>query len=232
MLVGNSRWHWYSRLAEGKAQGWSEAPTAGQQRLKALMPEQLVAWAAVGNDPDPLPQEPRITTVQVPLAQAPPWLGVDRALAGWAAWRRSGRQPVLVADAGTALSLTRVDGEGRFAGGRLLAGAGLQLRALAQGTAVLPELAPTTFCTDQPANDWPEATDQAMAIGISQALAAALVDAAHRLQRSELQLHQLWLTGGDGPWLAPLLAQAGQSWHQDPLLVVEALAELRPAPDL
>jgi type III pantothenate kinase len=62
---------------------------------------------------------------------------VDRALAGWGAWRLGGGAPVLVADAGTALSLTRVDGDGRFAGGRLLAGVGLQLRSLHRATAAL-----------------------------------------------------------------------------------------------
>lgn len=193
-----------------------------------------MGWAAVGVVPElagpALPPEKRLTTPEVPLSEAPPWLGVDRALAAWGAWRCSGGAAVLVADAGTALSLTRVDGAGRFAGGRLLAGAGLQLRALGQGTAALPELAPSAFTTDHLANDWPEATDQAIAIGISRGLVAVLADAARSLQGSGAQPPKLWLTGGDGPWLAPLLAQAGQSWELEPLLVLEALAELRTAP--
>jgi pantothenate kinase type III len=65
----------------------------------------------------------RLRVEDVPLAGAPSWLGIDRALAGWEAWRQTGG-PVLVVDAGTVLSLTRVDGEGRFQGGRLMAGAG------------------------------------------------------------------------------------------------------------
>ena len=40
------------------------------------------------------------------------------ALAGWQAWRRRGGA-VLVADAGTGVSLSRVDRSGAFAGGRL-----------------------------------------------------------------------------------------------------------------
>ncbi len=138
---------------------------------------------------------------------------------------------MLVADAGTALSLTRVDRAGRFAGGRLLAGASLQLRALGQGTAALPELAPSAFTTDNLANDWPEATDQAIAMGIRCGLVAALVDGARSLQGSGAQPPKLWLTGGDGLWLAPLLAQAGQSWRLEPQLVLDALADLRPTPD-
>lgn len=62
-----------------------------------------------------LPEERRIELAQVPLQQLPPWLGVDRALVGWRAWRRQ-TQAVLVADAGTCLSLTCVDGQGRFRG--------------------------------------------------------------------------------------------------------------------
>ena len=61
-------------------------------------------------------QPQRVLTSDVPLAQLPPALGVDRALAAWAAWQQQ-RQPVLVADAGTALSLTLVDAAGCFQGG-------------------------------------------------------------------------------------------------------------------
>jgi hypothetical protein len=102
------------------------------------------AWAAVGELPRglELPARRRLSLDQVPLGAMPPWLGIDRALVGWGAWSRQNRRnpgrAVLVADAGTALSLTRVDGQGRFCGGRLAAGVALQMRALAGGTALLP----------------------------------------------------------------------------------------------
>ena len=235
LLIGNSRWHWGWR--EGGFQGSSEPAEPGAERLLQLEPDQLVAWAAVGAVPQQLvgvlPELRRLTTAQVPLADAPTWLGVDRALAGWGAWRCSNGAPVLVADAGTAMSLTRVDGQGRFAGGRLLAGAGLQLRALGQGTTTLPALAAEGLPEAMVAGDrWPAATEQAMAVGVVAGLAAVLAAAAHELSDPNGPACQLWLTGGDGLLLAASLQTAGsQPWRLAPLLVLEALAELRPGPD-
>ena len=236
MLIGNSRWHWGWR--DGGLQGWSEPAEAGAERLRQLEPEQLVTWAAVGAVPQGvigvLPEWRRLKAAQVPLADAPPWLGVDRALAGWGAWRRSGGAPVLVADAGTALSLTRVDGQGRFAGGRLLAGAGLQLRALGQGTVALPALAAEGLADAVAAVDhWPAATEQAMAVGVVAGLAAALAAAAAELLDPHGPGYQLWLTGGDGSLLAASLQRKGGApWRLAPLLVLDAMAELRPGRDL
>ena len=234
LLIGNSRWHWGWR--DGGLQGWSESAEAGVERFRGLAPDQLAGWAAVGAVPEPsaqgLPESRQVTTAEVPLAEAPPWLGVDRALAAWGAWRQSGGAAVLVADAGTALSLTRLDGAGRFAGGRLLAGAGLQLRALGQGTAALPALAADVLAEGLDGDGWPAATEQAMAVGVVRGLAAALRSAAHELQETTGDGPQLWLTGGDGPLLAPLLQQQGQPWRLAPLLVLEALAALRPGPGL
>ena len=83
----------------------------------------LLGWAAVGAVPESarLPAEARLQLAEVPLEGAPPWLGIDRALAGWWGWRLAAG-PVLVADAGTVLSFTRMDRAGRFAGGRLWPG--------------------------------------------------------------------------------------------------------------
>ncbi len=233
LLIGNSRWHWGWR--ESGFQGWSEPAESGAKRLLQLEANQLVAWAAVGAVPQRLggvlPELRRLTTAQVPLADAPTWLGVDRALAGWGAWRRSRGAPVLVADAGTAMSLTRVDGQGRFAGGRLLAGAGLQLRALGLGTAALPPLAAEGLAEVVAASDrWPAATQEAMAVGVVAGLAAVLAAAAQELSDPDGPGCQLWLTGGDGPLLAPSLQNVGgQPWRLAPLLVLDALADLRPA---
>ncbi|MEB3308497.1 MAG: type III pantothenate kinase [Cyanobacteriota bacterium] len=230
LLVGNSRWHWGAQNRHPSLCCWSESPADGEKRAAALGSKGLVAWAAVGPAPESLPRLQRITTAEVPLVGAPPWLGVDRALAGWRAWQRQGAaHSVLVADAGTALSLTRVDAGGKFAGGRLLAGAGLQLRALAQATLALPALAPEALMDE--AAGWPQATESALVVGIVRGLAAALTSAAEEARISEPQPCRLWLTGGDGPLLAPVLQSAGQSWRLEPDLVVEALTGLRPAPD-
>ena len=223
LLIGNSRWHW----AEGELgclRTWS-AP-AGVGKL-----EGLVAWAAVGPVPAaaPLPPERRLHLKDVPLLGQPGWLGVDRALVAWRAWCLASG-PVLVADSGTALSLTLVTSEGRFGGGRLLAGAALQLRALAAETAGLPGLEQPL---DLPLDLWPRSTPEAMAAGVLRGLAAALAAAGREAQTS-CPGCSFWLTGGDGPLLKPLLQQLLASYmplQLAPDLALEALAALRPGPD-
>ena len=223
LLIGNSRWHW----AEGELgclRTWSAPAGVGEF-------EGLVAWAAVGpvHASAPLPLERRLHLKDVPLLDQPGWLGVDRALVGWRAWCLADG-PVLVADGGTALSLTLVTSEGRFGGGRLLAGAALQLRALAAETAGLPALDPPL---DLPPDLWPHSTSEAMAAGVLRGLAAAL-DAAGRDALSSCPGCSFWLTGGDGPLLKPLLQQllvSAMPLQLAPDLALEALAALRPGPD-
>jgi type III pantothenate kinase len=222
LLIGNSRWHW-ACLEQGVWQGWSELPPDCLTGLPSVsVAEAPLAWAAVGPVPLEAPLDParRLALADVPLRSMPPWLGIDRALAAWQAHQLSGTA-VLVADAGTALSLTRVSAGGTFAGGRLLAGAGLQMRALAAGTSALP---PVAGPTQLPAAAWPEATAEAMAAGVLRGLAAA-VDQAWQEARGDDPHCRLWLTGGDGPVLAPLLGVT-----PEPLLALQALASLRPAP--
>lgn len=191
----------------------------------------LVAWAAVGQVPASaqLPLEQRLHLKDVPLLEQPGWLGVDRALVAWRAWCLAAG-PVLVADGGTALSLTLVTGEGRFAGGRLLAGAALQLRALAAATAELPGL---DLPLELPLDLWPHSTPETMAAGVLRGLAAALAAAGREAQTS-CPGCTFWLTGGDGPLLKPLLRQllvSSMPLQLAPDLALEALAALRPGPD-
>ena len=223
LLIGNSRWHW-AEGELGSLRTWSAPAGVGQL-------EGLVAWAAVGPVPAaaPLPPERRLNLKDVPLLGQPGWLGVDRALVAWRAWCLASG-PVLVADSGTALSLTLVTSEGRFGGGRLLAGAALQLRALAAETAGLPGLEQPL---DLPLDLWPRSTPEAMAAGVLRGLAAALAAAGREAQTS-CPGCSFWLTGGDGPLLKPLLQQLLASYmplQLAPDLALEALAALRPGPD-
>ncbi len=233
LLIGNSRWHWAVEGGEG-LRVHHEVPPVGA--LEPGLLDELVGWAAVGALPSPvrLPAQRRLQLDRVPLAEVPPWLGLDRALAGWLAWRRHG-QGVLVADAGTVLSLTRVEGSGRFAGGRLLAGVGLQLRAMAQGTAALPllelPLEEGLGSAEGAAVDWPRETRRAMAKGVVWGLAAAVADAVLGALERESGC-RLVLSGGDGALLQPrlqeLLTVHGVVVDFQPDLALEALVELQP----
>ncbi len=224
LLVGNSRWHW-AGPGEGRLHCWHAPPP--QARPQEGWTD-LRAWARVGavGAQLNLPADRELRLSDVPLRQVPPWLGIDRALAGWAAWRGQ-RAGVLVADAGTALSLTRVDGAGVFRGGRISAGLALQLRGLGRSTALLPSLEPGSL--DVSLEPWPQPTAAAMGRGCLQACAGAIAEAWADVACDGLGAGQpwtLWLTGGDGPVLAPLLAQRGLAFRWAPDLCLEALAEL------
>ena len=228
LLIGNSRWHWAERLQDGALRGWDGPLLEGG----AAPPP--VAWAAVGPLPDPLlcPPEREVGLGDVPLLGCPPWLGVDRALAGWGAWQAVG-ESVLVVDAGTILSLTRVDGSGTFRGGRLLAGLRLQLEAMAKRTTLIPAILSKPQPDSNGAEEidaepaWPLATAAAMGIGVEAGLAAAVLDASRAAG-----CQWVVLTGGDGEMLyrrvGPALQQLGLGITYRPLLCLESLAQLRP----
>jgi type III pantothenate kinase len=249
LLIGNSRWHWASQGLDGW-RTWHAPPGFVFEgspleglRLDGL---KLAGWAAVGPIPDQMGLDGSVPLglADIPLQAMPPWLGVDRALVGWRAWQLSG-SPVLVADAGTALSLTRVDAVGQFVGGRLMAGAALQLRALAEGTAQLPRARVPDGMADGDATGplpmnarlWPIKTEAAMGSGVLWGMAGAIALAAQQVWAEQPDC-QIWLTGGDGAQLEPLLA----GWlgsrmglegrlQRAPDLALEALAALRPGPD-
>jgi type III pantothenate kinase len=226
LLIGSSRWHWAEQLGPG-LRVWDDAAPV----VTPAVPPQ--GWAAVGRVPagPGLPLSRRISVADVPLAEAPPWLGVDRALAGWQAWRELGGG-VLVADAGTVLSLTLVDGTGRFRGGRLMAGLALQLRAMAEATQGLPSLAPPWRGLVDDDDAWPAGTGEAMVTGVAAGLAAAVATAA-RQARAGLGGCRLVLSGGDGALLARRLLEepglGGEAPLLRPALCLAALARLRPA---
>ena len=219
LLVGNSRWHWAERAAGGLRVWHENGPPAA-----AVPWGDLEAWACVGTLPQDalLPEQRRIGLQQLPLQHMPPWLGIDRALTGWQAWRQQSGG-VLVADAGTCLSLTCIDEQGCFRGGRLSAGLALQLRSLAEGTAQLPAVQPGAEAMER-MDSWPVETAAAMAQGCLRACAAAVLQGWRDLGGDGHG--QLWLTGGDAVQLEPLLRREGLQPVLAPNLALEALAAL------
>ncbi|MEG4441025.1 pantothenate kinase [Microcoleus sp. AT9_B5] len=78
-----------------------------------------------------------ITLDQLPIGGLYPTLGIDRALAVLGAGNQLG-WPVLLIDAGTALTFTGADVNRYLVGGAILPGLGLQLSSLSKKTAGLP----------------------------------------------------------------------------------------------
>ncbi|WP_193197291.1 pantothenate kinase [Nostoc sp. MG11] len=89
-----------------------------------------------------------ITLDQVPLKEMYPTLGIDRALALWGAGKTWGF-PMLVIDAGTALTFTGADANQCLVGGAILPGIGLQFATLGQETGQLPLVETHNFTLPQ-----------------------------------------------------------------------------------
>lgn len=218
LLIGNSRWHWGE-----DDHFWHCSPAQGLEQFLQQPPQR---WAAVGAVPKELEawNQSQVMVEMVPLKNQAIGLGIDRALVGWGAWQRSAGA-VLVADAGTALSLTLVDSGGAFCGGRIMAGAALQLHSLNQATTALPEVILPEVDRLKITEIWPQNTVGAMSVGVLHGLAAAL-----RSSYSQMPLllsgAKLWLTGGDAELLQPLLIEAGLQPRLALNLALEALGRL------
>lgn len=112
--------------------------------------------------------------VGIPICvEYPERVGIDRLLAARAAWvlhRETNDQngPLIVVQAGTALTVDWVDDSGQFCGGAILPGVGLSLQYLAAGTDQLPWL-PLHSIVDFPTLPGKN-TEQAIAAGVHAAV--------------------------------------------------------------
>ena len=220
LLIGNSRWHWAERQ-DHTVRVDHGPPDPGRIGTKPPV------WAAVGSVPEQLMahQGLRVRLEDVPLPKAPPWLGVDRALGAWMAWRCSQEQQLdcskglLLVDAGTVLSFTRVTADGCFGGGQLIPGYRLQLQAMAEGTLGLPSI------PGEPDNDalqevFPQQTVAAMQRGVLEAMLASIAAAQQHAQGL------LWICGGDAALLKKHWSGATELLQLEGDLQLEALLSL------
>jgi type III pantothenate kinase len=126
--------------------------------------------------------------------------GQDRLLCALAAHAKS-EQACVVIDAGTAITVDFVDGEGVFHGGAIAPGVGMMLRALHQETAALPkvEFPRQAAGADEP--PFGQGTREAMILGVRSAavgMARLLVD---RYAEAFGAYPTVIATGGDAPAL-------------------------------
>jgi type III pantothenate kinase len=165
-MIGNSRLHWAWFLNSTLRQTWDishlpppaiaslltqtsnysfeSIPDEARDLLPLTLHSKLPLWiASVVPSQTALwqvyPQSRVLDLGQVPIQGLYPSLGIDRALALWGAAKTLGF-PVLVIDAGTALTFTAMDEQAQFLGGAIVAGFQTQLRSLAQNTAALPSV--------------------------------------------------------------------------------------------
>ncbi|MFG0276051.1 MAG: type III pantothenate kinase [Phycisphaerales bacterium] len=122
--------------------------------------------------------------------------GQDRLLAALAAFRLA-RQACVVVDAGTAVTIDFVDGEGTFHGGAIAPGAAMMLRALREQTAQLPEV---PFERPDP-ETFGKSTREAMLNGVFFGIRGAVRALAERYAERYGAYPRIIATGGDAETL-------------------------------
>lgn len=123
--------------------------------------------------------------------------GQDRLLAAAGAYTLLG-QACVVVDAGTALTIDFVDGEGVFQGGAILPGAAMSLRALHEGAPALPML---TVGRPDDTEPFGKNTEQAMRNGSIYGVQGAVRLLTERYAERYGAYPQVIATGGDAAML-------------------------------
>jgi type III pantothenate kinase len=141
-----------------------------------------------------------------PQVDYPDQLGIDRLLAAHAARQRFGK-PLVVVDAGSAVTIDWVDSNGDFCGGAILPGLALQLAALANETDALPQIElRIAGPLGRPAKNTADAIRLGVVTGIL-ATIERLADEFARVADLTSAESELILTGGDAPLIASHLGR-------------------------
>ena len=158
-------------------------------RIRAFVDRQLDQEALVVGETVPLPMEVGVTDARA--------IGVDRVCAAAAAYDKL-QAACTIVDFGTAVTVDLVDAEGVLLGGAILPGLALQLRALHEYTAVLPEVA-----AGIPQLPYGRNTVEAMQTGVCRGLAGAVRALVEGYAAMLNRWPQVLATGGDLELLAP-----------------------------
>jgi type III pantothenate kinase len=161
--------------------------------VASVVPQQTAIWQSY---PDVL----IITLDQLPLGGLYPTLGIDRALALLGAGNQFG-WPVLLIDAGTALTFTGANVNRYLVGGAILPGLGLQLSSLGKKTAALPLIS----LPENLPHRWAKDTAGAIQSGVVYATVAGVRDFIEDW-RCLFPDSKVALTGGDRTLLLQYLA--------------------------
>lgn len=134
-----------------------------------------------------------------PKVSQPERAGMDRRVQALAASTLA-HGPAVVVSCGSAITVDLADAEGALLGGAILPGLTLGMKALAAGTALLPEVdlkGPVAM----PARDTESAIRTGLVLGAAGAIERLLAEAGALAQAP------LFLTGADAPYLAPYLTR-------------------------
>ena len=152
--------------------------------LASVVPQQTAIWQSY-------PEVRIITLDQLPIGGLYPSLGIDRALALLGAGNQLG-WPVLLIDAGTALTFTGANVNRYLVGGAILPGLGLQLSSLGKKTAALPSVS----LPENLPHRWATDTAGAIQSGVVYAAVAGVRDFIEDWRRL-FPNSKIAVTGGD-----------------------------------
>ncbi len=219
LMIGNTRWHWASKIQEDCKYFHT---TPNPIEFKNTNHSEL-SWAAVGPIPENLKLCPskKINLNDVPLINLPSNLGIDRALASWSAFNKqssfnSKKQDLIVIDAGTIMSVTKITKKGEFAGGQLISGLRLQLSSMANGSLNLDNPIIKTI----PIETFQHETKNAMIRGAINGLLGLI------LQTFEETKLPIWICGGDAPIILNELKNKNIDINHSPNLVLEGMIDI------
>lgn len=153
----------------------------------------------------------------------PRTLGPDRLAAAAAAAALGPGRPVVVVDAGTAVTVDAVDfrdGRAVYRGGAIAPGADLLRRALARGTAALPEVS----LPDRPPVIG-DSTRGSIEAGVAGMLAGGVARLIASIAAELSASPRVVATGGWAPWLARHLPP-GTIDRVEPTLVLDGIRQL------
>jgi len=218
-MIGNTRWHWATKIKKD----WKYFHTSPNPIEFKNKDYSQLTWASVGPVPKniKLCASKKIILDNIPLNNLPSNLGIDRALASWSAFKKqsslkSKEKDLIVIDAGTILSVTKITSKGEFAGGQLIPGFRLQLtsmanRALNLETPIVKKIPNEIFQYD---------TNNAMIRGSMNALIGLI------LKLFEETRLPIWMCGGDALIILNELKNENIDINHSPNLVLEGMINI------
>ena len=219
LMIGNTRWHWASKVK----QGWKYFHTSPKPIEFNDKDYSQLTWASVGSVPENIRLCPskKINLNDIPLKNLPSNLGIDRALASWSAFKKnsslkSKEQDLIVIDAGTILSVTKITCKGEFAGGQLISGFSLQLSSMAKGALNLK----TPVVKKIPTGLFQFETHNAMIRGSINGLIGLILKV---FEETKLPI---WICGGDAQIIINELKFLDIDINHCPNLVLEGMIEI------
>jgi type III pantothenate kinase len=241
--VGNTRIKW-GRCSGGRvattASVLPDSPESWQEQIRAWSLPGNARWVLSGVHParrDALANwlssqgaqvnvlsKASCLPIQTTLA-TPERVGIDRLLDGVAAIsRRQPEQPVVIVDAGSAVTVDWLDAAGNFCGGAIFPGMRLMAEALHNFTAMLPLIE-----IRAPEPPLPGAnTLLAMEAGIFWTVVGGVRQIIDRLAPAGSVEPVMFVTGGDGDRLSPFLERPHKLWPEMTLEGVRLAAEQLP----